>query len=43
MTEMVEGMRAKRPDAPLSDVYIISWTEGYATKAVLEQAAATAT
>ena len=40
MTEMVEGMRAKRPEAPLSDVYIISWTEGYATQAVLEQAAA---
>lgn len=40
MSEMIEGMRAKRPDAPLSDVYIISWTEGYATQAVLEQAAA---
>ena len=40
MTEMIEGMRAKRPDAVLSDVYIVSWTEGYATKAVLEQAAA---
>lgn len=40
MTEMIEGMRAKRPEAVLSDVYIISWTEGYATKAVLEQAAA---
>ncbi len=40
MTEMIDGMRAKRPDAVLSDTYIISWTEGYATKAVLEQAAA---
>ena len=40
MSEMIEGMRAKRPDAVLSDTYIISWTEGYATKAVLEQAAA---
>jgi ABC-type branched-subunit amino acid transport system substrate-binding protein len=40
MTEMIEGMRAKRPEAPLSDVYIVSWTEGYATQAVLEQAAA---
>ena len=40
MTEMVEGMREKRPDAPVSDVYIISWTEGYATQQVLEQAAA---
>jgi ABC-type branched-subunit amino acid transport system substrate-binding protein len=40
MTEMIEGMRSKRPDAALSDVYIVSWTEGYATQAVLEQAAA---
>jgi ABC-type branched-subunit amino acid transport system substrate-binding protein len=40
MTEMVDGMREKRPTAPLSDVYIVSWTEGYATQAVLEQAAA---
>jgi ABC-type branched-subunit amino acid transport system substrate-binding protein len=40
MTEMIEGMRAKRPEAPLSDVYIVAWTEGYATKAILEQAAA---
>ena len=40
MTEMIEGMRAKRPEAVLSDTYIVSWTEGYATKAVLEQAAA---
>ena len=40
MRAMVEGMRAKRPDAPLSDSYIISWTEGMATLAVLEQAAA---
>ncbi|MDW3215436.1 MAG: ABC transporter substrate-binding protein [Ilumatobacteraceae bacterium] len=40
MTEMIEGMRAKRPDAVLSDTYIVGWTEGLATKAVLEQAAA---
>jgi ABC-type branched-subunit amino acid transport system substrate-binding protein len=40
MTAMVEGMRRLKPDAPLSDVYIISWTEGMATLAVLEQAAA---
>jgi ABC-type branched-subunit amino acid transport system substrate-binding protein len=40
MTEMVEGMRAKRPDAPLSDVYIVAWTEGYATQQILEKAAA---
>ena len=37
---MVECMRRLKPDAPLSDVYIISWTEGMATLAVLEQAAA---
>jgi ABC-type branched-subunit amino acid transport system substrate-binding protein len=40
MTEMVEGMRAKRPEAPVSDVYIVSWTEGYATQQILEKAAA---
>lgn len=40
MTAMIEGMRAKQPDAVLSDTYIVSWTEGMATKAVLEQAAA---
>jgi ABC-type branched-subunit amino acid transport system substrate-binding protein len=40
MTEMVEGMRAQRPDAPISDVYIVAWTEGYATQQILEKAAA---
>ena len=40
MTEMVEGMRAKRPEAPVSDVYIVAWTEGYATQQILEKAAA---
>lgn len=40
MTEMIEGMRSKRPEAALSDAYIIGWTEGMATKALLEQAAA---
>jgi len=39
MTEMVEGMRAKRPTAPVSDVYIVAWTEGYATQQILERAA----
>lgn len=39
MTELQEGMRAKRPDATLSDTYIISWTEGFATQQLLEQAA----
>jgi ABC-type branched-subunit amino acid transport system substrate-binding protein len=40
MTEMVDGMRAKRPEAPVSDVYIVAWTEGYATQQILEKAAA---
>jgi ABC-type branched-subunit amino acid transport system substrate-binding protein len=40
MTEVVDGMREKRPDAPVSDQYIVSWTEGYATQQVLELAAA---
>jgi ABC-type branched-subunit amino acid transport system substrate-binding protein len=40
MTAMVEGMRAQKPEAPLSDAYILSWTEGYATQQLLEQAAA---
>ena len=39
MTEVVEGMREKRPDAPVSDVYIVAWTEGYITQQILEQAA----
>ncbi len=40
MVEMVEGMRAKRPDAPVSDTYIQSWIGGYIVQAILEQAAA---
>jgi ABC-type branched-subunit amino acid transport system substrate-binding protein len=40
MQEVVEGMREKRPDAPVSDVYIVGWIEGLITKAILEQAAA---
>jgi ABC-type branched-subunit amino acid transport system substrate-binding protein len=40
MTAMIDGMRAQRPEAVLSDTYIVSWTEGMATKAILEQAAA---
>ena len=39
MAEVVEGMREKRPDAPVSDVYIVAWTEGYITQQILEQAA----
>ena len=33
-------MREQRPDAPVSDVYIVAWTEGYITQQILEQAAA---
>ena len=40
MTEVVEGMRAKRPDAPVSDVYIIGWINGYIVQQILEQAVA---
>ena len=40
MSEMMAGMRAQRPDAPLSDTYIRSWMEGYATQQLLEHAAA---
>jgi ABC-type branched-subunit amino acid transport system substrate-binding protein len=39
MHEVVDGMREKRPDAPVSDVYIVAWTEGYITQQILEQAA----
>jgi ABC-type branched-subunit amino acid transport system substrate-binding protein len=40
MQEMVDAMTAARPDLPVSDTYIVGWTEGMITKAVLEQAAA---
>ncbi len=40
MTEMKDAMRTYRPDAPLTDVYVHSWTEGYATLQLLEQAVA---
>ena len=40
MAEVVEKMSAARPDLPVSDVYILAWTEGGWTKAVLEAAAA---
>jgi hypothetical protein len=32
MQEVVEGMREKRPDAPVSDVYIVGWIEGTSPK-----------
>jgi len=40
MQEVVDAMTAARPDLPVSDVYILGWTEGEITKAILEQAAA---
>ena len=38
MAELVEGMRSKRPDAPISDAYIRGWVEAMTTKQILEQA-----
>jgi ABC-type branched-subunit amino acid transport system substrate-binding protein len=40
MTEVVEQMRARRPDAPISDVYLIGWINGIIVQTILEQAAA---
>ena len=40
MQEVVDAMTEARPDLPVSDMYLVGWTEGMITKAVLEQAAA---
>lgn len=40
MAEVVDQMTAARPDLPVSDVYILGWTEGMVTRTILEQAAA---
>ncbi len=40
MTEVVEAMREKRPDAPVSDLYLLGWINGMIVQQVLEQAAA---
>jgi ABC-type branched-subunit amino acid transport system substrate-binding protein len=40
MQEVVDAMTAGRPDLPTSDVYILGWTEGQITRAILERAAA---
>ena len=40
MADLMEKLSAARPDLPVSDAYILSWTEGIWAKAVLEQAAA---
>ena len=39
MEALVSEFRTRRPDAPISDVYIIGWTEAMATHQILEQAA----
>ncbi len=39
MREVVEGMRSKRPEAPVSDVYIRGWIEAMTAHQILEQAA----
>jgi ABC-type branched-subunit amino acid transport system substrate-binding protein len=40
MAEVVDTMSAAQPDLTVSDVYILGWTEGMITRAILEQAAA---
>lgn len=40
MQEVVDTMTAAAPDLPVSDVYILGWTEGMVTQKILEQAAA---
>ena len=39
MAEVVEKMTAAKPDLAASDVYVLGWTEGLITKAILEKAA----
>jgi ABC-type branched-subunit amino acid transport system substrate-binding protein len=40
MAEVVDTMTANAPDLPVSDVYILGWTEAMVTQTILEQAAA---
>ena len=40
MAEVVDAMTAAAPDLPVSDVYILGWTEAMVTQKILEQAAA---
>lgn len=40
MADLVEKLSAARPDLPVSDAYILAWTEGIWARSVLEQAAA---
>jgi len=39
MVQMEEEMLAARPDATISDAYVVGWLEGMATHQILEQAA----
>jgi ABC-type branched-subunit amino acid transport system substrate-binding protein len=39
MAEMVTQMRQRRPDAPISDVYILGWVNGMIVQQTLERAA----
>ena len=40
MEEVVSAMTEGKPDLPVSDVYVLGWTEAQVTQAILEQAAA---
>lgn len=40
MADVVDTMTANAPDLPVSDVYILGWTEAMVTQAILEKAAA---
>jgi ABC-type branched-subunit amino acid transport system substrate-binding protein len=40
MTEMVDAIKAARPEAAASDYYIYGWTEAQLTEAILQKAAA---
>jgi ABC-type branched-subunit amino acid transport system substrate-binding protein len=39
MQEVIDEMTTAQPDIPVSDVYILGWTEGMVTEAILTQAA----
>lgn len=40
MTEVVNEMRARRPNAPLNDLYLVGWINGMIVEQALEHAAA---
>jgi ABC-type branched-subunit amino acid transport system substrate-binding protein len=39
MTDMVDAIKASKPDAPASDYYVYGWTEAQLTEAILQKAA----